>query len=136
VLCTQDRGKRDRRNVLRKKDVERLVMIYDRPKFVEQRINFWAPDKIGRKYVETAPHGAVHCRVRRGEHGCRRVLSTRKGITVITRYGRTKFVLQCVDFSVPYKTGKNEREMTPYGAVLSRAGRDERACPRVLASMT
>ncbi len=39
-------------------------------------------------------------------------------------------------FWVPYKIGGNDREMTPYGAVLSRAGRSERDSPCVLAANT
>ena len=65
-------------------------------------------------------------RAGRDECGSRGVLAIRAFSALETRYGRSKFAMRCVDFCAPYKIGGNDREMTPYGAVLSRAGRGER----------
>jgi len=91
---------------------------------------------MGQKYAETASHGAGLCRVGRVKHGCCLVLATRAGSALVTGHDYPKFVLQCVDFWVPYKIGGNDREMTPCGAVLSRAKRGKRDSPCVLAART
>ena len=63
------------------------------------------------------------------------VLSLAKRVCDIDerQYGRPKFVLQCVDFWVPYKIGENDREMVPYGAVPSISESFENYSRRVLA---
>ena len=47
---------------------------YGRLKFVLQCVDFSAPDKIGRNFVEMAPHCVIHCTRGRGKCGCRRIL--------------------------------------------------------------
>ena len=53
-------------------------------------------------------------------------------VTDERQHGRLKFVLQCLDFSVPDKIGRIDHEMKSYGAVRHRAGRGESGCRRVL----
>ena len=51
----------------------------------------------------------------------------RAQIALLSRYGRLKFLLQCVDFWAPYKIGRIYVETAPYGVVLcalKRGGRD------------
>ena len=48
-----------------------LLSRYERSKFATQLVNFWVPCKIGRKFAETASHGAVLCtRGRSKREGC------------------------------------------------------------------
>ena len=62
VLRKRWRGECGCRSVLTVRARSNLVMSYDRPKFVKQRIDFWATCKIGRNNVEMALHGAVLCK--------------------------------------------------------------------------
>ena len=70
-----------------------LVLRYDRPKFVTQRIDFWAPGKIGQNYVETEPYVAVHCKAGRGKRAGPHVLATRAKSALVLRFGRSKFAI-------------------------------------------
>ncbi len=85
---------------------------------------------MGRKYAETASHGAV---LSHGEWASGMVVvcyDIRANDLDKRRCGRLKFVLQCVDFSALYKIAKLFVETAPHGAVLcSRDG-----CSVVLSS--
>ena len=50
------------------------VQQYGRSKFVEQRVDFWAPDKIGRKHAEMALFVVVRYTQGRSERDSRGVL--------------------------------------------------------------
>ena len=51
ALCTRGRGECGSCGVLAKRAFCALVLRYDRPKFVEQRVDLWAPGKMGRNYL-------------------------------------------------------------------------------------
>ena len=74
---TLARGECDSRGVLATRTRSSLVMKYGHPKFVEQCVDFSAPDKIGQNYTQTARYGAVLCTRERGERDIRCVLATR-----------------------------------------------------------
>ena len=82
-------------------------MRYDRPKFVEQRIDFCAPYEIARNDDEMSPYVVMRCTRGRSERAGPRVLATRARISLVLRYDRQKFVEQRIDFCAPYEIGRN-----------------------------
>ena len=69
-----------------------LLSRQDRPKFVEQRVDFWDPYKTSRNDAEMRSYGAVLSRARKIECDSRGVLARRARSAFLSRYGRSKIV--------------------------------------------
>ena len=80
---------------------------YGRPKFVEQRVDFWSPYKIGGNDREMTPYVAVFCKRGRGECDSGGVLAKKTRSSFLSSYGRLNFCLGSVDFWAPCKTPRN-----------------------------
>jgi len=77
VLYSRGRGECGCRGVLTTRARNAFVTSYDRPKFVEQSFDFWAPYKIGRNLAEMRSYGAVLRRAEGGERDYRCILAKR-----------------------------------------------------------
>ena len=71
VRCKVGRGERAGPRVLARRAQHAFLSRYERLNFDLQRVDFWAPDKIGGNESETTPYCVAHCRAGRGERGYR-----------------------------------------------------------------